>query len=1208
MLFQLYEDSDPSIIPLDVESLTPHSFEITRDITFPFTQDSFTLGDGTHPLEAGQFYTVVATFTNLRTNTVVRNVILEPRSVPTIQFITELTAQIVDENNLQVMFKNHATVVSGVTVNFEVIIRVSSNEYRYTSDTSQSLNGPTTITITIPVTSITNDRTNYGNNVKDNTTHEFQIQTTGPFTILNDLTVSGISHNFTNPNTPTALSFNGTNFTWNHDNDTSLTKITTVIYEIYKNLSRIGTTSADPTSFAASSSSSTILSLSTITDLNGYSNQLKGLIPDTYKVKAKHAYGESGYAELIVKSLSISTPTLSLSYNKKINLSYTVSNSNGGYSISSNKSLDSTKSYFTVLDPLSSSESHSVYVEVTDSFGLQMRSSDAPITVYRPTITLGSLPNPPILTYIAGSTREYTASVSITGNTTTIRSISYASLVGMTFVSNTTSLIRFQLNNTDSSSIAVSARITVEDDYGFQNSIKLSETKQITYDNTNNTITYKPSTTGEFINNSTSALNTLSYAWSGFASVDGETSNSVTLLNTDVGTLECVVTETTGKGFTKTYTAVSLSISYPNLVGISFAISSPTTFDFSITVDGVTKTSDEPNLFEVYVSNSSSSFNIISSFDTGNTYYLWGATKNFGLITPTQYLNKSHTLTITNPTGYASKHATSNTSLYYNIQSYGSEGDAFAESGTVVLYYMMTTYNDISDFDISHPSVYSMSLNGYSSGTRISIPNLQYVKWYKFKMVKTYPGSSTQYQSSIDFSQVVANNMRSPQTVSLTQDLYTNHNLRLTFTTLYHASLYYKIDLYNNYYRSYPTTPVYTTVVQLGNNVTYDEYITENDIGSLFNNIPYFCVVYPSINSSDFDIYTRNFSDPTNNRDRTWVISSTYNYVVFGPVNITVTSAFHVLGINHRQITLTLSANPNALTYTISNFVLYKRESDTSYSDASTLSYTLIRDIPFSGDTLNNFNISTVMTPNTFYQFKIEAHTNLGVYDINKEVVSYSANMLYGNSYHIFIRDADGHKLYLKKEASADWTVLTTTTNKAEATNLVFRNDRNPDGTFNAFTPYYATYGSIRYTSLELETPHDNGEYLETYLVHHIMDSDAAHSFLEYNAYFEGETVQHFNHPNLIGGNTDKRQWFLFKGIRSDMIENFTYSFEIGATILASPYFNSTINHNYPNFRLTYVNNYFKIVYFDNWTEYTSDRNATFYLEHPSDTTKFDHI
>lgn len=214
--------------------------------------------------------------------------------------------------------------------------------------------------------------------------------------------------------------------------------------------------------------------------------------------------------------------------------------------------------------------------------------------------------------------------------------------------------------------------------------------------------------------------------------------------------------------------------------------------------------------------------------------------------------------------------------------------------------------------------------------------------------------------------------------------------------------------------------------------------------------------------------------------------------------------------------------------------------------------------------------------------------------------------MKYGNAYHIFIRDSNGKKLYLKKEASADWTVLTTTTNKAEATNLVFRNDRNPDGTFNTFRPYYAMYGAMHYTSLELETPHNNGDYLETYLVHHIMNSDMVHTFLEYNAYFEGETVQHFNHPNLIGSNTDKRQWFLFNGI-SGMMENFTDSFEIGATIMSHPYSSYTQRYDYPNFRLTYVNNYFKIVNFNNWTGYTSDRNATFYLEHPTDTTKFDH-
>ena len=1190
--FRVYDH--PTGTTLDLSTATPHDFDQTTTLSLPFlSPQTFTLGNSTYPLQAGRFYTVVATFTNLRTNTVVENVILEPRSVATIEFITGLSAQIVDEDTLRVTFNNHATVVSGVTVEFEVIIRWNSTSVSYGSGVSQSLNGSRLITINIPAANIHG----YGTNVLDNTAHEFQIQTTGPFTILND-DVSNVSYNFTNPYIPSGLTFNGTNFTWSHEDQP---KINNVDYEISNSLTEIGTTT-NTKSFAAPSSI-----LSTI-DLDSQRNQLKGLIPTTYRVRARHAYGYSGYAELTVNPLRITTPSLSLSHNKKINLSYTVSDSNGGYSISSNKSLDNSNTFFTVSNPsnpLSSSELHSVWVQVTDSFGLRMRSSNASITVYRPTILLGAL------TYVTGSTREYTSSVSITtGNTTTILSVSYTTLVGMTFVSNTTSEIRFRLDNTDQNSIAVSAIITVKDYYGFQNNITLSETELITFDNTNNTIAYIPFTTGGFRNNSVSTVNTLSYLWSGFSSIDGATSDSVTLLNTDVGTLGCVVTEITGKAFTNTYTAVSMSISYPNLVGVSFAISSPTTFDFSITVDGVTKTSDEPNLFEVYVSNSSSSLNIISSFYTGNTYYLWGATKNFGLITPTQYLSKYHTLTITNPTGYPNKHVTSNTSLYYNIQSYGSEGDAFAESGTVVLYYMMTTYNDTSDFDISHPSVYSMSLNGYSSGTRISIPNLQYVKWYKFKMVKTYPGSSTQYQSFVEISQVVADSMRSPQTVSLTQDLYTNHNLRLTFTTLYHASLYYKIDLYNTYYRGYPTTPVYTTVVQLGNNVTYDEYITENDIGSLFNNIPYFCVVYPSINSSDFDIYTRNFYQSTyifgtiTNLDNTWVISSTYNYVVFGPVNITVTSAFNVLGLNHRQITLTLSASPNALTYTISKFVLYKRESDTSYNDASTLSYTLIREIPFSGDTLNNFNMSTVMTPNTFYQFKIEAHTNLGVHDINKEVVSYAAIMKYDIHYHIFIRDANGNKLYLKKLASADWTVLTTTTNKAEATNLVFRNDRS------IIRPYYASYGSTAYTSLELETPHNNGDYDETYLVHHIMDEDAQHTFVDYDAYFEGETIKHFNHPNLIGGVTRERQWML--GDLQRLIygsDDIIGIFEIGAVIMIYPYVDTQTSRTTPNFRLTYVDNAFKLVYFKNYRSgYIFDKNAQFYLEHPTDTTKFDHV
>jgi hypothetical protein len=687
--FNIYDH--PTGTTLDLSTATQHDFVQNTTLSLPFTTpiQTFTLGSSTYPLQAGRFYTVVATFTNTRTGTVVENVILEPRSVPTIEFITDLSAEVVDEDRLRVSFNNHATVVSGVTVNFNVIIRWNSFEFRFDSGISQYLNGSIQKTVDIPVNQITG----YETNVLDNTAYEFQIETTGPFTILNDLIVS-ISHDFIDPNTPTDLTFNGTSFTWSH---TSQSKITNVYYDVYKSTTLIGTTYVNTESFTASP---TIISSF---NLNSQRNTLNGLIPDTYKVKARHAYGSSSYATLTVNALSITTPSLSLSYNKKIYLFYNVSYNNGSYSISSNKSL-SNNLYFTVSNPSSSQESHSVWVQVKDSFGLQMRSSDASITVYRPTIILGSL------LYVTGSTREYTSSVSITGNTTTIRSISYATLVGMTFVSKTRSEIIFQLNNTDQNSIAVSANITVEDEYGFQNTIELSETINIAY-NTEISTTPSYNTGTRVLSFQTSGL---TYKWyKDNVIMNDEKGQTITISNQNFGIIHCVATETLSNGFTRYIQGDDFDNQEPTISGGSFTGINLLTYTPIVTA---APTVSNGTLVNYIIS--PSAFNI-----TNLTHTLSANYKNPADIVVNIVINDTFTIILpSSPQITRAINVTYDSmTIIYNL---GDNGNLL-ELTSAVLYYGKTTLFGST-----------ISLNTLTSSVNVS--SLDYSSTYYFKIEKTY--------------------------------------------------------------------------------------------------------------------------------------------------------------------------------------------------------------------------------------------------------------------------------------------------------------------------------------------------------------------------------------------------------------------------------------------------------------------------------------
>ena len=178
------------------------------------------------------------------------NVILEPRSVATIEFIIGLNVTIVDETKFNITFTGHATQVPGITVTFKVKIGWGSTILIPYHNSSQTQNLDSESSKSIDFNILTSEiSSSYGNSyVKNNTEHTFEIQSeSSSFAIMNTPSFTLSAFEFPVPSIPTNLSatFVSTNtyrFSWTASSGTkSGINLSIIRYKLYRNSSPIST-------------------------------------------------------------------------------------------------------------------------------------------------------------------------------------------------------------------------------------------------------------------------------------------------------------------------------------------------------------------------------------------------------------------------------------------------------------------------------------------------------------------------------------------------------------------------------------------------------------------------------------------------------------------------------------------------------------------------------------------------------------------------------------------------------------------------------------------------------------------------------------------------------------------------------------------------------------------------------------------------------
>ena len=593
VLFQLYTDSNPSI-PLDLESLIPHPFQITKQITFPFTQDSFILGDATDAilsLDAGQFYTVVATFTNLRTNTVVENVILEPRSVATIEFITGLYVTIVDETKFNITFTGHATQVPGITVTFKVKIGWGSTTLIPYHNSSQTQNLNSEVSKSIGFNLLTNDlnsSTNYGSRyVKNNTEHIFEIQSeSSSFAIMNTPSFTLPAFTFSAPSYAPILSINyGSNqLTWTHTNNTA-DKLSIITFELFQGL----TSKQDNT--------------------NTYYD-ITSLSIGTWKVWAKNVYGlSSGYSnEQKIVNPRFNIGSISANGNRKFNIGISSVNANGTHTLSGSY-LTSTQSSSSITTNTLIPGTYTFTVTLTDQLNLSTnRTTSSTLSINDPSInSFGSFVN-------SGTLQFYvTVSVSNPNVSWSITSGNYSSVSG--------SNIYYTFPASDTGG-AKSVSVTITDSYGYTASRTNNVNLSVSFagGSTPSTSVSVSGTTISF----TSGLT--SYKWylnNSLISNTNSNPHEFIMSASHFGSIHCVAIETNGQGFTRTITSATTTNTQPTLSSKSFTgfnmSNDPPTPIYTYTLGPYTYINDT---IENSISMNPTAFNGV------NTYILNGNFKN----------------------------------------------------------------------------------------------------------------------------------------------------------------------------------------------------------------------------------------------------------------------------------------------------------------------------------------------------------------------------------------------------------------------------------------------------------------------------------------------------------------------------------------------------------------------------------------------------
>jgi hypothetical protein len=740
VVYNIFNETDFVTPPADISALTPLSTNLDMSVKQDVYDDTAFIFDN---LTSGNFYRIYADITNLITGTIVNNVGPIETNIATIPHITNIVFTINNDNQITFTFTPHAIIIAGfsaVYYRMGLIISGSLIERDESDGTNPNalLNTmtPSPFTFVFPFNGLSTET--YGvNYIKANEEHVFKIVSyhiaPGTFRMSSsEIVVSTTDLNSLYNGVPIApttsgnIIKSGSSYIFTFSPSTQSVYQTGLIYNLYHGNILIGTTSSSPL---------------TITSSNGYFNSFTTssiINSGSYSVSVTNIYGtESGKTNFYtLYNLTITGQTFRSNGNMTFTITWDVNYDKNGYtSYINGASIGQTESFSTTT---LSTTTNTFTITATDGLGRQQINSKT-VTI-TPVTVLATLSN---LTY-HGYSRIFKTTISSTQNNAGLNNAGVSSQTinkgasHSTAYSNNITTQYFQLPN-----ISVATQfdfsVIVKDNWGYSSGIisKFTIIPIPSFDTISNfTITYT-NTARQFICNATGVGVTYQWSLDGTDIISG-TSNIITLTNSQIGSLGCIVTQTNVQGFTKDSNVPSpLNVSYSTIIVSSFTIDTTSTYS-----TGYTLSSGGTAVLSISTSDVSNTNT--TTFVLGTMYYLWGTTTNaYGFVSSNQYSGStffyySEPNPVTNISYSKANKDGRRITLTFTLGDHGIPVQTM--SPLIRVYYLM--YQTTYPVNIGFYHIIPTNLNLYayitieSSGSTIIFPAQN--ELYKIRIVKIY--------------------------------------------------------------------------------------------------------------------------------------------------------------------------------------------------------------------------------------------------------------------------------------------------------------------------------------------------------------------------------------------------------------------------------------------------------------------------------------
>lgn len=577
------------------------------DFTSTFDLDSYDLGSMAFPkqnidvnvkqgvydstsiefdnLTAGNFYRIYADITNLRTNTIVRNVGPIETNIATIPHInvTNIIITVLNERQIQFSFLPHQIQLSEfpmITFTMKLLTPTNTDYINHTTTPNPTQN----ITLSVytdPLTFIFDFDTSelissYGQPyIKKDVSHEFVIQSTAlPSFVMISESVhvnSQLDVLHFRPEAPRSLTVSHVN-SFNYQ--FSITPETQALFEHIEFAVKY-----DPpygtSSYTSYSTSST------------FTHNFGDVIPSgTYYAICRNVYGtesEESTNGLTINDLNVVLDSTNINNDQTRIIYFTVTGNYNDYTvILSGNNVGANKTGTNINNIVSNTipYGNNNFFTITVTDDLQRT-----YTVQTSTFNVEETSNFSIgnLTYVTGTNRIYRATVNASSATynvswgiTTGGSATNIINEDATIDNVTASYIDFQIPNFTSSKEFTYANIIITDRYGYTFTVGNRTTITPSFGTT-------PTLTLSAGRRITATDGFSSYSWSGNGTSG---SNNFSIVNNSLGTVTCVVEETNDYGFTMTHT-LTYNVYLPSIIASpTFVITGPSSYEYSFTMNG----------------------------------------------------------------------------------------------------------------------------------------------------------------------------------------------------------------------------------------------------------------------------------------------------------------------------------------------------------------------------------------------------------------------------------------------------------------------------------------------------------------------------------------------------------------------------------------------------------------------------------------------